>query len=211
MDGVRTVSIALVHHPVYNMRRETVATAITNLDVHDLARLARTYDARRFYVVTPIAAQQALAQRIVDHWVAGEGGERNPLRREAMRRVAVAADVAAAARDMAEREGVPPECVATGARLTGDVVDWDEARRRFAAPGRPVLLLFGTGWGLHDDVVAQCDWKIAPIAGAGDGYNHLSVRTAVGIILDRLVGGGRWEPGTAGRREASPRPAGETP
>lgn len=188
MGGVRPVSIALVHHPVYNMRRETVATALTNLDVHDLARLARTYDVRRFYVVTPVAAQMALAQRIVDHWVSGEGGTRNALRRAAMERVAVAADVAAAARDVEEREGARPERVATGARLAGGVVEWPDARRRVALPGPPVLLLFGTGWGLHDDVVGTCDWKLAPVRGVGDGYNHLSVRTAVGIILDRLLG-----------------------
>ena len=194
MGSARPVAIALVHHPVYNMRRETVVTAITNLDVHDLARLARTYDLRRFYVVTPVAAQQALAERIVEHWVSGEGGARNALRREAMQRVGVAADVAAAARDMEEREGRRPELVATGARPRGVVTGYDEARRRLSAPAPgepeagPVLLLFGTGWGLHDDVVAQCDWTLAPIEGAGTGYNHLSVRTAVGIILDRLLG-----------------------
>lgn len=184
----RTVYVALVHHPVYNKRRERVATALTNLDVHDIARLGRTYGVRRFYIVTPIEAQRDLAGRIVAHWVTGEGGARNAPRRAAMERTAVCADIEGAIADVASDAGEAPQVVATGARMADEVVDWSLARTRFDTPGPPVLLLFGTGWGLHEDAVAHCDWKLAPIAGVGDGYNHLSVRTAVGIILDRLLG-----------------------
>ena len=179
--------LALVHHPVYNRLRERVTTAITNLDVHDLARLGRTYDVRRVFIVTPLRAQRELAGEIVSHWVTGEGRERNPPRHQAMVRVGVAADVAAAARDVAEREGVRPEVVATGANFAEGTVSYREARRRLTTRTDPVLLLFGTGWGLCTDFVKTCDWKLAPIRGV-DGYNHLAVRTAVGIILDRLLG-----------------------
>ena len=50
-----------------------------------------------------------------------------------------------------------------------------------------VLLLFGTAWGLHDELLETVDYVLAPIAGR-NGYNHLSVRTAAAIIMDRLVG-----------------------
>ena len=55
-----------------------------------------------------------------------------------------------------------------------------------AEPG-PWLILFGTGSGLTDGVLEQCDHLLDPIEGAGE-YNHLSVRGAVAIILDRLFG-----------------------
>lgn len=179
--------IALVHHPVYNRRRETVATAITNLDVHDLARLGRTFGVRGVYIVTPVAAQRELVRHLLRHWLDGEGGARNPRRAEAMGRVRVAPDVAGAAEDVRSREGSRPRIVATGARFRDGVIDYGDARRRLRESDSPTLLLFGTGWGLHDELVADCDWKLAPIRG-GDHYNHLAVRTAVGIILDRLVG-----------------------
>jgi hypothetical protein len=36
--------------------------------------------------------------------------------------------------------------------------------------------------------MAHADYILDPLAGAGT-YNHLSVRSAVAIILDRLLGG----------------------
>ena len=38
----RRLAIALVHHPVLDKGGAIVTTALTNLDVHDLARSART-------------------------------------------------------------------------------------------------------------------------------------------------------------------------
>jgi hypothetical protein len=52
---------------------------------------------------------------------------------------------------------------------------------------KPILLLFGTGWGLSDSLTNEADFKLEPIFGkALDGYNHLSVRSAVAIYCDRL-------------------------
>jgi hypothetical protein len=48
------------------------------------------------------------------------------------------------------------------------------------------LLLFGTGWGLADEVLEAADALLPPLAGPS-GYNHLSVRAAAAIVLDRLL------------------------
>jgi len=47
------------------------------------------------------------------------------------------------------------------------------------------LILLGTGWGMPEELVSSCDYILEPILGPGD-YNHLSVRNAAAIILDRL-------------------------
>ena len=52
---------------------------------------------------------------------------------------------------------------------------------------KPLLMLFGTGWGLSKEVLDIADHRLAPIQGAS-AYNHLSVRSAAAIILDRLLG-----------------------
>jgi hypothetical protein len=49
------------------------------------------------------------------------------------------------------------------------------------------LLLFGTAWGLTEEVFTMVDGILPPITGSGD-YNHLSVRSAVAIMLDRILG-----------------------
>ena len=51
----------------------------------------------------------------------------------------------------------------------------------------PHLLVFGTGWGLEKGIVERADIILAPIDGLS-GYNHLPVRAAIAIILDRLLG-----------------------
>ena len=175
--------IALLHHPVYDRNRSIVATAITNLDIHDLARSARTFGISAYFLVTPLERQRALAQRIVTHW----GDESGP-RAEALQTVRIAEsldDVIAAV----ERESGRPLVVATAARPVwrDKGIGYQALRRQIEASETPLLVLFGTGWGLVEAVIERSDRVLEPIVGAGP-YNHLSVRSAAAIILDRLFG-----------------------
>ena len=61
---MRRLALALVHHPVLDRGGGTVTTAITNLDLHDMARSARTYGVGDLFIVHPIEAQRLLAERI---------------------------------------------------------------------------------------------------------------------------------------------------
>lgn len=181
------LAVALLHHPVYNKRREIVTTALTNLDLHDIARSARTFGLDRFYIVTPSLEQRRLAERIAGHWQAGWGAEYNPDRREALGIVRVCATLEQAAADFQSGFTEPLRTVITGAARRPDAIDCGELRRRLQAPRTPYLLLLGTGWGLTETCFQEADLILAPIAGAGD-YNHLSVRSAAAILLDRLRG-----------------------
>src|ERR1700744_2880358 len=101
------LSVALVHHPVYDKHRKVVATALTNLDLHDIARSTRTYDLAGFLLVHPVAAQRELATRIAGHWLT-DGAERNDFRRRAIERVTVVSSIAEAAAHVTERAGQAP-------------------------------------------------------------------------------------------------------
>lgn len=179
------LSLALVHYPTVDRAGRVVATAVTTLDLHDLARLSRTYGLGRFFAVTPLEAQQALVARLLGHWVGGPGGRFNPYRQAALELVSVVTDLAAARDALATQWGRQPAVVATSARDGEGRVGFGEARRRLAE-GRPTLLVLGTGWGLAPEALEQCDWTLAPVLGAG-AYNHLSVRSAASILVDRLV------------------------
>lgn len=184
--------IALVHYPVRNRRDRVVTTSVTNLDIHDIARAVRTYATGSFFVTTPVTQQRALIGDLVEHWVHGEGMAHNPVRARAFERVRVARDVEDASAQIETLDGQPPTWVATGASLGLDEsnrIGYEALRRRVLQEGESALLLFGTGWGLTDDFVAACDRGLPAIRAAeGDGYNHLSVRSAVSIVLDRLLG-----------------------
>jgi len=181
------VSIALIHHPVYDRNRRVVATAITNLDLHDLARLARTFGLFRFFVVTPVEEQQLLAERIRAHWQDGWGGSYNPDRREALELLRVVPGIEAVLVDLEAGRKDPLRLVVTGAKERPDAISHAFLRSRIQAGEDDFLLLFGTGWGLADEVFDRADYILEPVKGAGE-YNHLSVRGAAAIILDRLLG-----------------------
>jgi len=180
------IYIALMHHPVYNKSGEVVTTAITNLDIHDIARTAKTYGLAGYYIVNPMAAQRELASRILSHWVHGFGAEYNPNRGEALGLVSVVGDLGEAVRELTARHGALPKVVATGARGRAGAASYGEMRDVLSAGG-PYIIAFGTGWGLTEEFMAGADIVLMPVEGIG-GYNHLPVRGAVAIILDRLLG-----------------------
>lgn len=181
---MRPLSVALVHHPVLDASGAVVSSTLTTMDVHDLSRSARTYGCEALYIVHPIPAQQELAHRIVDHWTHGSSAKRIPDRKDALATVKVVATLA----DAQQACGEGTEIWATAARAIGQPTTWGEARGRLGAEGPPVLLVFGTSWGLAPSVIDGANVLIEPIVGVGD-WNHLSVRAACAIALDRLCHG----------------------
>jgi hypothetical protein len=173
---------------VYNKNRQVVRTCLTPLDLHDIARVSRTYGVRGFFCVNSLASQMELAQTIVDHWLLGWGARYNPNRKEAIGLTQVAPDLPSVTRQIERERGRQPRTVATSARFDDANLDYPELRARIEAGVEDFLLLFGTGWGLGDEVVRSADYRLQPIIGPTD-YNHLSVRSAVSIILDRVLGG----------------------
>jgi hypothetical protein len=179
--------LALLHHPVYDKNGAVVTTAVTNLDVHDIGRLARTFEARAFYVATPVPTLRRLVERVMRHWSTGPGAVYNETRKDALARVRLADDLDAAIADVERETGHLPHVVATTAREGDGRLTYPALRARIAAPGPAVLLVFGTGWGLTAEVLERADAILEPIRGRRD-YNHLSVRSAASIILDRVLG-----------------------
>jgi len=180
------VYLALVHFPIRDKTGRTITTSVTNLDLHDLARTGRTYGLRGYFVVTPIEAQRALVEHVLSYWREGRGGERVPQRAQALSIVRPVTDLDAALDAVRAEEGAAPELYTTCARDRGEALGYAAAAARIAARERPVMLVFGTGYGLADAVVARTDVHLAPVRPRG--YNHLPVRSAVSIILDRLFG-----------------------
>jgi hypothetical protein len=183
---VRRLSIALVHHPVLDAKNEVVTSTLTTMDVHDLSRSARTYGCDDFYVVHPIEAQRTLAERIVDHWTHGSSAKRIPDRKDALAIVTIVNTLEDAVAHMTG-DGERARVWVTAARTIGRSTSWSDARAELAGEGPPVLLVFGTSWGLAPSVIDGADVLLAPIHGTGE-WNHLSVRAACAISLDRLRG-----------------------
>ncbi len=185
MTAARTY-IALIHHPVYDRTGRVITTAITNLDLHDIARSSRTFGLGGYFVVTPLSSQRELAIRILSHWKDGYGAVYNPKRKEALSLVEVASSLEEVIERIEQREGARPVTVGTTAARREGQLDHGSLAAAVGG-GQPVLLLVGTGWGLVQEVLDSADFSLAPLEG-GTSYNHLSVRSAVAIVLDRFFG-----------------------
>ncbi len=187
MNGQRSgIDVVLVHHPVVNKTGETIGSAVTNLDIHDIARAAKTFGVDNYYIVTPYEDQQLLVNEIIEHWKTGHGASYNPARGEALELITVADSLEAVIALARKERGVAPRVYVTSAREQENSLSYIEARKRISSD-KPILLLFGTAHGLAPQVMDMADHILPPV-GADTGYNHLSVRSAVSIILDRLLG-----------------------
>lgn len=187
------VYLALLHYPVYDKNQRVVATSITNYDIHDISRVARTYALGGYYMVTPLRSQQELCRRIMRHWVEGFGSRYNQTRQEAFATTYLAGSLQEVVEQLRERYHTSPIVMITSARACiaqeceKPVLRYQEARSQIQKQRAiPHLLVFGTGYGIENQCIRDYgDVVLEPIRGIA-GYNHLSVRSAVAIIVDRL-------------------------
>ncbi len=179
------IAVGLVHHPVVDKNGREIASAVTPTDLHDLARSARTYGVERLWIITPLRDQQKLAARMMGFWQKGVGAGYNPNRGQALDLVRIVDSLDEALADQAGIWEQAPLVWATSAQGSGERLGFGRARE-ILDRDRPVFLLFGTAWGLAPGVVEKCDHILAPLQGPGE-YNHLSVRSAAAVVLDRLL------------------------
>ena len=180
------VYVALLHYPVYNKRREVVSTSITGFDLHDIARSCATFGVKKYFVVNPLPAQREFAGRLFDFWMDEGSLEFNWTRAEAFRLISIKAELEEAVAEITRLEGGKPQLIATSARPNGNVT-FGSLKLEIGSSSSPYLIMLGTGWGMTDELLAKADRVLEPIVGPGE-YNHLSVRSATAIILDRLLG-----------------------
>jgi tRNA (guanine37-N1)-methyltransferase len=184
----RGAYVVELHHPVLDRNGKKSTTAITGMDLHDVARACRTYGVKKYFVVTPLAPQREMVKKIAAHWITGCGANFNPDRKEAMTLIKTCSSLGGALKWIEEREKASPFTVAATAREMDDAVHWTGIKKRLLETASPVVFLFGTGSGLHYEVISGASVVMRPISGGFRDYNHLSVRSAVGIVLDRFFG-----------------------
>lgn len=177
---------ALLHYPVYNKKSQIIGTSLTNLDLHDIARACATFGVTEYHIVQPVENQRRLMNDLLEHWQSGFGARYNPHRQQALDLVTLSSSIEESLEGLTQRWG-ETKLIATSAQAHPPLIGYRAMRRVMEEEGGNYLLLFGTGWGLTDEWMSRADFRLRPLYGAGE-YNHLSVRSAASIILDRLLG-----------------------
>jgi tRNA (guanine37-N1)-methyltransferase len=189
----KNLFVGLMHYPMSDKNGGVVPTALTNMDLHDISRTCKTYNIEKFYVINPIESQRKIAERVVNHWLTGFGSIYNENRREAFEILVIKESLLEVIKDIEEERGEKPLLVATTAKRRNKHIDMHTFFDMLT--NRNVLLLFGTGWGFTEDFLSSVDYILEPIKGIKE-FNHLSVRSAVAITLDRIYRdkfGGKYE------------------
>lgn len=186
-DTQAPIYIALLHYPVLNKQGDVVTTSITNFDLHDLARTAKTFGVKKCFIVTPNQAQQNMVYTIKKYWQEGYGAKYNPDRKEAFQVLEVTKDLNETCLTIQKNHDIKPLLIATTAKKLANSIGLVTLKAQVLIEKKPLLFLFGTGWGLTLTVLESCDQVLEPILGPTD-YNHLPVRSAVAIYLDRFLG-----------------------
>ena len=183
------IAVGLVHYPVYDKSGMVVCTNVTNLDVHDIARACQTYGVRKYYVINPMKEQEMFVTRLLDFWRTGKGSSYNSMRKTALTMVQTAHSIEEAVKDW-EKDFGKADLITTSAKQQAgfEPVSFSNLRGEIASSDKTYFLLFGTGYGMVESVFKGTR-LLEPIRGASkEDYSHLSVRSAVSICLDRLLG-----------------------
>lgn len=180
------LSVVLLHDDMVNKQGERVTTSLTMIDSHDIARSCATYGVKRYYIAHSSAYLRSLARTLQEHWKSGFGSTYNPNRQTAISITSTVSSLDDAIADIEQRTGALPRLVATSAKDGPDRISC-ESFRTTIQDGFPTLLMLGTGSGMSDSLLERAPVFLAPINGPTP-YNHLSVRSACAILLDRLLG-----------------------
>ncbi len=191
MHGMKTfdLSVVLLHEKMFDKQGKLITASLTLIDLHDLARSARTFGLRQCFIAHPSPAMRKLANTLKTHWEEGYGATYNPNRKDALETVQVVCNLDEAIQNIESRSGKGPKLIATSAQAGPGRITFPQMREEFLKQtDQPFLLMLGTGWGMSEELLSRADYFLEPISGPGE-YNHLSVRSAGAIMLDRLVNG----------------------
>lgn len=209
MSVERLVFVVLLHSPMVDRTGKEVTTAVTNLDIHDIARSCKTFGVARYFIVNPQEEQERMVKAILDHWKQEVSRTHHPSRAQALDLVRFARTFEEAFNEASLEAGSAtgkarlPFVVMPDARdlskYFSEIWSYEELRGRMETrriPGdgsgddelRPVMIVFGTGWGISPTFFEKVDQVLAPLRSRGNRYNHLSVRAAAAIVLDRVLG-----------------------
>lgn len=181
IDQNKPLYLALIHYPAVNRRGKIITATVEAFDFYDISRISLTYPITTFFIVNPLEAQKKFALRLLTK---GCVREKDVKRRKVFSKTEWQPDLETVIENITNETNTQPLIVATSAKRYSNTISFGQIGE-WLQQNQPILLLFGKAWGMPPELVAKADYILESID-AGTGYNHLSVRSAVSIIVDRI-------------------------
>ncbi len=180
--------LVLMHGEVLVKNGDVGTTSIGSLNFHDICRAARTYGIKKVFIVTPLEDQHQIIATFLHFWNGTSGQSYNAARSSAISLLVPLRSFDEVKKAIAQEEGVDPLILTTSAKVYEHAPSIDyQSQNQVWDQKKPILLVFGTGQGLAPHIMDQSSYILKPVFGMTD-FNHLSVRSAIAIILDRWLG-----------------------
>jgi len=179
------IYVALIHYPVFDKNKKIITSSIVPYDVVDISRASKTFGVKNFYIVHPFKNQRDTIKRVIKFWTEDRGSFYNKDRKEALKLVKIKKNLNEVVEDIKNIEKIEPKVILTSAKKSENSINYDFLKSIILKS--PVIILFGTGWGIVKEKM-KYDYILEPILGFPEDneYNHLTVRSASSIILDRI-------------------------
>lgn len=183
---MNNIYVAIIHYPVYDINRKIIVSSIVPYDIVDMSRACRTFGVKKFFIIHPFKAQRETVKRIINFWTKEKGSFYNEDRKEALKLVEIKRNLNDVLKEIEKIENKKPKIILTSAKKYDGAIDYKTIKEIINE--NPTLIVFGTGWGIVVNKI-NYDYILEPIYGfpEGNDYNHLTVRSACSIILDRIT------------------------
>jgi len=177
----------LMHNDVILENGREGTSSVTSLDIHDIARSAKTFGIKKYFIVTRLADQQEIVNTLLNFWKTDIGKSYNSNRSDAIEIVDLKFELDDVLKDIKNLEnGLDPILISTSAKAQETNLGFNDQDKLWSLK-RPIIFIFGTARGLSSKILDMSDYLLPAIKGFSE-FNHLSVRSAAAIIFDRWLG-----------------------
>lgn len=182
---MNNIYVAIIHYPVYDINKKIIVSSIVPYDIVDMSRACRTFGVKKFFIVHPFKAQRDTVKRIINFWTKEKGSFYNEDRKEALKLVKIKRNLNDVLKEIEKIENKKPKIILTSARKYEENINYEFLKSLILTD--PIIILFGTGWGIVKEKI-RYNYILEPISGFPEDneYNHLTVRSACSIMLDRI-------------------------
>lgn len=179
------IYICLIHYPVFDKNNKIITSSIVPYDIVDISRASKTFGVKNFYIVHPYKNQRETIKRVIKFWTEEKGSFYNEDRKEALKLLKIKGNLDEVIKEIKKNEDMDPKIILTSAKKYEENINYKFLKSLILT--NPIILLFGTGWGIVKEKI-RYDYILEPILGfpEDNDYNHLTVRSACSIILDRI-------------------------
>lgn len=185
----RNLSFCLCHFPVHLEKGRIGSSSLTNLDVHDISRISRSYGMGPFFVLLAMQEQLDILEDILRHWRNAANPESHADRKKAL-------ELICPVRNFTELEAKAYEYFGCKAQFIASSAAWPDKKSsipllspeelRSLCEKGPAIILLGTARGLDLKSLPFSFQLLRPLRFLDE--NHLSVRAAAAIMADRILG-----------------------